>query len=124
VLADNLSMNSCYLTLFLVTCFVSTSVNAELFKWTDKNGEFHISDRPPLDPNEVKMKNRKHAKKRTVTKQKKIDKTVVAWRCKELEDQYATAKNKAERFSMNKNLAAAMQSDAENYRLALEKICQ
>jgi len=118
-------MNNYKNTIFLVVIsFASFNVNAELFKWTDKEGKFHISDRPPLDPNKVKMENKKSIKRAIKKQQKKPDKTVIAWRCKELEDQYDVAMNKAIRFSTNKNLAATMKADAENYKLALDQICR
>jgi len=109
------------LTIFVaLPCF---SVNAQLYKWTDSNGEFHISDRPPLDPEKVKLKNKKAVKNKKKVVKKKPKREVIAWRCKELEDQYENAVNKAMRFSTDKSLAASMRSDAENYKRALEQIC-
>lgn len=105
----------------------SFSINAELFKWTDKNGDYHISDRPPIDLTGAIMKNKnrnRHVTKSVTKKKKKPNKAMFAWRCKELENQYDAAINKALRFSTNKTLAASMKSDAENYKLALEQICR
>ena len=109
------------LSLFIaLPCF---SANAQLYKWTDANGEFHVSDRPPLDPEKVKLKNKKPAKIKKKAVQQKPKREVIAWRCKELEDQYETAVNKAMRYATDKSLAATMRSDAENYKRALEQIC-
>jgi len=111
-----------YIILLILVSFVTTNAYAKLYRWTDKNGEFHVSDRPPLNPNKVKLKNSQRVKP-IVKKRKKTDAKMLAWRCKELEKQYETALNKAIRFSTNKNLAASMKSDAENYELALKQIC-
>ena len=105
--------------LIALPCF---SVNAQLYKWIDANGEFHVSDRPPLDPEKVKLKNKKPTKIKKIVK-KKPQKEVIAWRCKELEEQYENAVNKAMRYSTDKSLAATMRSDAESYKNALEQIC-
>ena len=105
--------------LIALPCF---SANAQLYKWTDANGEFHVSDRPPLDPEKVTLKNKKPSKTKKKVQQKP-KREVIAWRCKELEDQYETAVNKAMRYATDKSLAATMRSDAENYKRALEQIC-
>jgi hypothetical protein len=110
------------LILSILIALPSFSVNAQLYKWIDANGEFHVSDRPPLDPEKVKSKNKKPAKIKKIVK-KKPKKEVIAWRCKELEEQYENAVNKAMRYSTDKSLAATMRSDAESYKNALEQIC-
>ena len=117
-------MNTCkYTILILLASFVSTSATAQIYKWTGKNGGFHISDRPPLDPNQVKLKNSQRVKPIAGERRKKPNKKMFAWRCKELEEQYENAMDKAIRFSTNKNLAATMKLDVENYKLALNQIC-
>ncbi len=112
-----------YFILLLLVSLASSNANAQLYMWTNKDGEFYISDRPPLNPNQVKLKNSKRVEPTAKEKRKKPDKKIFAWRCKELKEQYAHAMGKAIRFSTNKNLAATMKLDAENYKLALTQIC-
>lgn len=112
-----------YFILLLFVSFASSNANAQLYMWTNKDGEFYISDRPPLNPNQVKLKNSKRVKPTAKEKRKKPDKKMFAWRCKELEEQYENAMSKAIRFSTNKNLAASMKLDVENHKLALNQIC-
>lgn len=115
-------MKKFYYTLLLLSLLTTSAfVNAKLYKWTDDNGELHISDRPPLDYSKAKIKGKK--KKQAAKKSTKPDKKIIAWRCKELEDQYESAMNKAMRFATDKSLAASMKSEAENYKNAMEQIC-
>ena len=109
------------LIILILLMSVSIMANAKLYQWTDANGKFHVSDRPPLDPQKVELKNKKKKKKKV--DRKKANKEVIAWRCKELEEQYENALNKAMRYATDKSLAASMKSDAENYKKALDKIC-
>lgn len=54
-------MNRIILTTTLLLC-ITTSINAEVYQWTDKNGKVHFSDKPSnkTDSNKTKLNQGNH----------------------------------------------------------------
>lgn len=113
-----------------------------VYTWTDASGKLMFSDRPPLEPEKVKIKGdedaskkadekgddtraalaREEAKKRKI---KEVNKNASAWRCQELKDQYEKTLAELDKPEVKRSTKAVMlKTDADNYKTTIDRMCK
>jgi hypothetical protein len=139
-------------TLALCAFLVSAGSSAEVYSWQDKSGKTVYGDRPPVDSQSAKTVEgvsdgkdnspakgasapgdddprarvaREDARRKKAQETAERQKKMVAWRCDEMGQQRAAAKEQYDKLlKTDPKKAAVLKTDIENYDETMNKMCE